>query len=65
MTTSELSQTPNHHPHEYEVVSRNKDAYGERKVIYIGTFQQCQIRLREIRADDYHYGQTCDIEKAK
>jgi hypothetical protein len=61
---SKLSQTQFHHPHEYEIVSRNEDAHGKRKVIYIGTFKQCQFQLREIRAFDYHYGQKCDIEKA-
>jgi len=57
--------THNHHPHEYEVISCNKDAYGGEKIIYIGTFKQCKERDNEIANFDCDYARKVHIRKVK
>lgn len=55
--------TPLHHPHEYELTSHNEDACGSLtgKAIYIGTKEQCETRLEEVKHHDAEYGAKCVI----
>ena len=55
--------TFNHHPHEYEVISCNEDVYGSEKIIYIGTFEQCEERMNEIANFDCDYVCKCQVRK--
>ena len=58
--------TPLHHPHEYELVSHNEDAYDSPtgKIIYIGTEEQCEVRLKDIRREHPEYATKCKVVKA-
>jgi hypothetical protein len=50
--------TPVHWPHEYEVLAP------EGHPICIGTKEQCEGKLEEIKHFDAEYGNACKIRKA-
>jgi hypothetical protein len=47
--------TPNHHPNEYQIIAP------EGHPIYIGTKEQCEIRMNEIANFDCDYAPNCKI----
>lgn len=52
-----------HNPPEYFVVSHNEDAYSDKqgKKIYLGSFEQCQNKIKEISAKFPDYGKKLCI----